>query len=180
VHRRTAFDATRRNRIPVTSPAQTIVDLALSLTERQLERTIDEADKLDLVHPEALRHLAAEKGGVGGSRVRALLDRRTFVLTDSELERRFVPIAEAAGLSQPETRVTVNGFRVDFYFRAESVVVETDGGRFHRTSSQQRRDRIRDHAHALAGLIPIRFTHDQVAHEAAYVAEVLRGLSSGA
>jgi uncharacterized protein DUF559/putative AbiEi antitoxin of type IV toxin-antitoxin system len=179
VRQRRKFDATTHDGIPVTSPGQTIIDLAPSLTELQLERLIDEADKLDLVHPEALHQAAAENGGVGGSRLRTLLDKRTFLLTDSELERRFVPLADAAGLSTPETQVRVAGHRVDFLFRAERVVVETDGGRYHRTPSQQRRDRIRDHALALAGLKPIRFTHDQIAHEPAYVADVLRRLSSG-
>jgi very-short-patch-repair endonuclease len=178
VHRRRLMPVAAKEGIPVTSPSQTIIDLAPTLTERQLERVIDEADKLDLVHPETLRRHAANEGGVGGSRVRTLLDTRTFLLTDSELERRFIPIAERAGLSKPETQARMNGYRVDFLFRLEGIVVETDGGRYHRTPSQQRRDRIRDHAHALAGLTPIRFTHDQIAHEPSYVAEVLRGLSS--
>jgi len=176
VHRRRAFEVAAHRGIPVTSPSQTVIDNAASVTEHRLERVIDEADKLDLVHPDALHRAAAEQGGVGASRVRALLDKRTFLLTDSDLERRFIPLAEKAGLSTPETRVQVNGFKVDFYFRAEDVVVETDGGRYHRTPSQQRRDSIRDHAHTLAGLRPIRFTHDQIAHEPAYVARVLRGL----
>ena len=171
------MEMTTHQGIPVTSPSQTIIDLAPGLSEHQLERVIDEADKLDLVHPEALHKVAAEKGGVGGSRVRTLLDKRTFLLTDSDLERLFIPLAEAAGLSPPETRVKVNGYRVDFFFRAEGVVVETDGARYHRTPSQQRRDRMREHALALAELKPIRFTHDQIAHEPEYVAEILRGLS---
>lgn len=177
VRRRRIFDAATHEGIPVTNPSQTVIDLAPALTEHQLERVIDEADKLDLVHPEALRQAAAGKGGVGGARVRALLDKRTFLFTDSDLERLFIPLAEAAGLSRPETRTRVNGFKVDFYFRAEGVVVEADGGRYHRTPSQQRRDRIRDHAHTLTGLTPVRFTHDQIAHEPEYVADVLRGLS---
>ena len=115
---------------------------------------------------------------MGGTRVRTLLARRTFLLTDSDLERLFVPIAERAGMSTPETGVWVEGFKVDFFFRAEGIVVEADGGRYHRTPSQQRRDRIRDHAHAVAGLTPVRFTHGQIAYEPAYVAEVLRRLSS--
>jgi very-short-patch-repair endonuclease len=178
VHRREEVETTLANGIPVTTPVQTIIDLAPTTTGLQLERLIDEADKLDLVHPEALHTAAAEKGGVGGSRVRELLGGRAFVLTDSELERRFVPLAAKAGLSRPETRVSVNGHKVDFFFRAEGIVVETDGGRYHRTPSQQRRDRIRDHAHALAGLTPLRFTHEQVRYEPEYVAEVLRRLSS--
>ena len=180
VHRRRRFEVTAHDGIPVTSPTQTVVDMAAGLPERQIERLIDEADKLDLAHPEQLRRAAAAKGGVGGSRVRALLDKRTFLLTDSDLERRFIPIARRAGMSTPETQAQINGHKVDFFFRAEGVVVETDGGRYHRTPSQQRRDRIRDHAHTLAELTPIRFTHDQIAHEPAYVAEVLRRLSSKA
>jgi hypothetical protein len=178
VHRRKAIEATAREGIPVTSPRQTVIDLAPGLTERQLERLIDEVDKLDLVHPEELLTSAAKSGGVGGSRVRALLDKRTFLLTDSDLERRFIPLAEAAGLPAPMTQVRVNGHRVDFYFDDLALVVETDGGRYHRTPSEQRRDRVRDQAHAVAGTRSIRFTHDQIAHESSYVAEVLRRLSS--
>jgi hypothetical protein len=33
--------------------------------------------------------------------LREVLDRATFVLTDSELERRFLPIARRAGLPRP-------------------------------------------------------------------------------
>ena len=176
VRRRRAFETTRRKGIPITTPAQTIIDLAPSLTERQLERTIDEADKLDLIHPEPLRDAAARKAGEGAAIVRKLLDRRTFLLADSDLERLFIPIAESAGLEKPETQARINSHRVDFFFRDKGIVVEADGGRFHRTPSEQRRDRIRDHAHAMAGLTPIRFTHDQIAHEPDYVARVLRGL----
>ena len=178
LHRRTHIETGRHKGIPVTSPSQTVIDLAPTMTERQVERLIDEADKLDLVHPEDLRQSAAEKGGVGASKVRALLDKRAFLLTDSELERLFIPIAEQAGLSKPETQVELNGHRIDFVFRAEGIAVETDGARYHRTPSQQRRDRVREHALALAELFPIRFTHDQIAHEPVYVAGVLRGLSS--
>lgn len=34
-----------------------------------------------------------------------------------------------------------------------------------RTPSQQARDRLRDQAHAAAGLTPLRFTHEQVRYE---------------
>lgn len=175
-HRRRAFETARRKGIRVTTPAQTIIDIAPGLTERQLERTIDEADKLDLIHPEPLRDAAAQKAGEGAATVRNLLEKRTFLLSDSDLERLFIPIAERAGLEKPETQARVNGHRVDFFFRDKGVVVEADGGRFHRTPSQQRRDRIRDHDHTLAGLRPVRFTHDQIAHEPDYVARILRGL----
>ena len=176
VHRRVPFPQTTRNGIPFTTPAQTIIDIAPRLTERQLERAIDEADKLDLTHPQQLREAAQGQPGKGAKIIRTLLDRRTFLLTDSDLERAFTPIAENAGLETPETRARVSGHKVDFYFRESRIVVETDGGRYHRTPSEQRRDRIRDHAHTVAGLTPVRFTHDQIAHEPDYVAGILRRL----
>jgi very-short-patch-repair endonuclease len=178
VHRRRAFDVTTHNRISVTSPSQTIIDMAPRLSGHQLERVISEADKLDLVHPDALRQHAAAKDGIGGARVRTLLDRQTFLLTDSDLERRFIPIAERAGLSRAETQVTLHGHRVDFFFRAERLVVETDGLRYHRTPTQQKRDRVRDQELTAAGLRVVRFTHGQIKYESDHVAEVLRRLSS--
>jgi hypothetical protein len=45
--------------------------------------------------------------------LRALLDRHTLTLTDSELERRFLPIARRAGLPPPLTQREVNGLRVE-------------------------------------------------------------------
>lgn len=45
------------------------------------------------------------------------------------------------------------------------MVVETDGLRYHRTHAQQARDRVRDHAHVVAGLLPLRFTYAQVAYD---------------
>ncbi len=76
--------------------------------------------------------------------------------------------------------MNLHGHRVDFFFRAERLVVETDGLRYHRTPTQQKRDRVRDQELTAAGLRVLRFTHDQVAHERDHVAEVLRRLSSEA
>ena len=44
-------------------------------------------------------------------------------------------------------------------------MVETDGLRYHRTATQQTKDRRRDQAHTAAGLPPLRFTHEQVSFE---------------
>ena len=45
----------RRFEIPVTNPVQTLIDLATELKPLRLERSVNEADKLDLVDPETLR-----------------------------------------------------------------------------------------------------------------------------
>ena len=105
--------------------------------------------------------------------LRELLDRRTFRLTDSELERLFLPIAREAGLSPPQTGVWLNGYEVDFYWPELGLVVETDGLRYHRTPAQQAKDRLRDQVHMAAGLRPLRFTHAQVAFEPHHVRTTL-------
>jgi very-short-patch-repair endonuclease len=139
------------------------VDIAATLTPDRLEAAINEADKHDLIDPEALRSaLDALRARPGVNRLRATLDRSTFVMTDTELERRFLPIARRAGLPRPQTQRYVGGFRVDFYWPELSLVVETDGLRYHRTPAQQSRDRVRDQAHIAAGLTCLRFTHAQV------------------
>jgi hypothetical protein len=97
---------------PVTGPARTLVDLALRLGRAELEAAINAADRRELIDPESLRSALDELAGRPGvARLRGVLDRRTFVLTDSELERRFLPLARAAGLPPPRTQARLNGFR---------------------------------------------------------------------
>lgn len=182
VHRRrglTDADVGQHLGIPVTSPALTLLDLAPSLSREQLERAIGEADKRDLMDPESLRRVLerfASRPGVAA--LRETLDRHTFTLTDSELERHFLPIARQAGLSVPLTQQHVNGFRVDFYWPELGLVVETDGLRYHRTPAQQAKDRLRDQIHAAAGLTPLRFTRAQVRFEPDRVRAVLEAVAA--
>lgn len=163
-------DVDVRDRIPVTSIVRTLIDLAAQRDGSVMERAINEADRLDLIDPETLFDaLESHRGKHGVGPLRALLGERTFRLTDSELERRFLPLAVEAGLPPPLTGQHLNGFKVDFFWPDLGLVVETDGLRYHRTPAQQARDRIRDQAHLVAGLTPLRFTHAQVRFEAGYV-----------
>lgn len=182
VHRRSKLgpgDLAHRDRIPVTGIVCTLIELATSLDRRELETAVNEADRLDLVDPESLRAALDVTDPRPGVRVlRTLLDRRTFVLTRSELERLFLPIARRAGLPLPTTGKSVNGFDVDFYWQELNLVVETDGLRYHRTPAQQTRDRLRDQSHLAAGLLPLRFTHAQVRFEPAHVEATLAQVGS--
>ena len=94
--------------------ALTVVDTAPRLPDGELEAMINEADKLHRISPDSLRAALEDLPPLPGkARVRSLLDRHTFVLTDSALERLFIPIALGAGLPLPLTQQHVNGFRVD-------------------------------------------------------------------
>jgi very-short-patch-repair endonuclease len=182
VHRRervTADDGTTHRGIPVTTPVCTLIDLAARLSRDRLERAINEADKHGLIDPDALRSpLDTRAGRHGVPTLRDTLDRRTFTLTDSELERRCLTLVREAGLPRPQTGRYVNGFKVDFYWPDLGLVVEMDGLRYHRTPAQQARDRCRDQAHVAAGLTPLRITHAQIRFQPDHVRTMLATVAS--
>ncbi len=165
--------------ISVTSPAQTLVDLATELGPVPLERAVNDADKRDLIDPEALRaELIRFRGDPGIRPLRHLLDKLFFRLSDSDLEIYFRRIVRAGKLQMPLTKQRVNKFEVDFFWPDLGLVVETDGLRYHRTPSAQLRDARRDRAHVMAGMTPLRFTHYEVRHEPSRVrAELVKTIA---
>jgi len=181
IHRRERHDehtVTERDGIPVTTVPALMVDMAPRWPRAHLEAAINQADALDLLDPEAMRRaLDAFVGQPGVKVVRDLLDGATFLLTDSELERRFLSLVRSAGLSDPQTQRYVSSHRVDFVWPELGLVVETDSLRYHRTPFQQRKDVERDQAHRARGLVPVRFTQYQVRRKREHV---LAGLADGA
>ncbi len=184
-----AEDIVERNDIPVTGLVRTLMDRACALLPpgvrrgssahdwgtRSLERLIGEANKYDLIDPERLRAALEERRGQPGVRpLRALLDRDTFRLSDSDLEIFFGRVAKAAGLPVPETKQRINGYMVDFYFPELGLVVETDSLRYHRLALTQARDLRRDQRHTASGLTALRFSHYEIAHERRVVIAILR------
>ncbi|MBS1846196.1 MAG: DUF559 domain-containing protein [Actinobacteria bacterium] len=177
-------DVTVHRRIPVTTPERTILDQAATpISDASLERLVNEADAargigLDL--PRLRGYCELHGGEPGVRRLRRLLDPETFRLSDSELERLFRPLAIAAGLPQPLTKVIVNGYEVDFYWPGLKLVVETDSLRYHRNAIKQSHDLLRDQVHTAAGLTTLRFTHWQVAHEPEHVEGILAATRASA
>jgi very-short-patch-repair endonuclease len=170
-----AKNVTRRRGIPVTTPVQTLIDVATELLPLRLERAVNEADKLDLLDPETLRRCLDDHPGEPGVKtLRTMLDRHTFRLSDSDLEVLFRPLAMAADLPIPLTKHHVLGHEVDFFFPDHDLIVETDGLRYHRTPSQQARAARRDQIHTASGLRVLRFMHWQIAHAPNEVTAVLR------
>lgn len=160
--------------VAVTSPVQTMLDLATVQGPRYLLRSINEADIRDVIDAERLRREIEERPGAAGVRpLRRLLDRDTFALSREELERLFLPLAREVGLPLPLTQVIVNEYEVDFFWPELGLVVETDGWRYHRTPAAQSRDALRDQVHTASGLTPLRFSHHQVKYEPDHVRRIL-------
>jgi very-short-patch-repair endonuclease len=175
VHRRRDLGPEHRRKvdgIPVTDLVSTLVDLASSSKDWQVEHAISEADRIELIEPEDLRRAVAALGPRPGmARMKRVLG--LDALTDTGLERRFLEIVRAAKLPLPETQVALNGYRVDFYWPSLGLVVETDGWRHHRTSGEQATDRRRDQTHMTSGLTTVRFGEDQIRYEPDYVRRTL-------
>ncbi len=169
-------DVTSFSNIPVTGIVRTMIDCSTRLDATGIEQMVNEADARRKIRLDSLRaELESRPGQWGVGKLRDVIDRRTFRLTDSELERRFLSLVESTGLPLPSTGRWLNGFKVDFFWPELGLVVETDGLTYHRTPAQQERDRVRDQAHTAAGLSHLRFTHAQVRFEPDHVVEMLVG-----
>jgi very-short-patch-repair endonuclease len=154
--------------LPVTSPARTLLDAAEYLTTRELERELDEAlTVLRIVRvPELEDVLDRAHGRRGAPLLRRLLTNRTHeTVTRLEAEKLFLALVREAGLPEPETQVWIEGFCVDFVWREQRVIFETDGYTFHTSRSAFDRDRREDLVMKAAGWDPNRVSRDQVKYE---------------
>jgi len=180
LHRPRTFhpdDRTVRERIPVTTVARTLLDLAEVLNPRQLERAVEEAERRRLFDLRAVeRLLARSHGRRGARRLRQVLAPRALPALEarSELERRFVDLCRDAGLPLPALNVSVEGFIVDALWPNARLIVELDGFAFHRTRKAFEADRARDAALQLADYRLLRITYRRLDAEPATIVAMLR------
>jgi very-short-patch-repair endonuclease len=85
-------------------------------------------------------------------------------------------LCRSAGLPEPESNQRIAGERVDFVWREERLVIETDGGQAHLTAAAFENDRRRDVELMIAGWRVGRFTWAAVAREPDRVADRLARL----
>jgi very-short-patch-repair endonuclease len=159
---------------PITSPCRTLVDLADTSSRRTLERALDEAAYLRL----DLSDLEPRHGRRGsGLLAQVLADHKPgTTLTRSQLEERFLALCRREGLQTPEVNKRVDGYEVDFLWRRQRLVVETDGRAAHGTGAAFERDRVRDAALTAAGWRVVRVTHRRLTHEPEGVVTLIRSL----
>ena len=167
-------------RLPVTSPARTLIDVATELDERGLEFAIEEAQVQRLVTEGQLRAAARKGSGrPGATRVMAVLDAgREPGMTRSKAERLFRELLRAAQLPEPLTNFRVHGFEVDFYWPQLGVVVEFQSYKFHSGRAAFERDTSKGAKLTAAGLTVIYATWRQMEREPyAVVARVAQALA---
>jgi very-short-patch-repair endonuclease len=147
------LSTTRRHNIPVTTVPRTIEDLRASslLPSRLLRRAIRQAE-----------HKGYRLDGIATDRTR------------SDLETLFLALCRRYGLPTPEVNVKLGRWEVDFLWRSQRVVVETDFWSYHRGSVAFEDDHARDLDLRAAGYTVLRFTDKQLEEEPARVAADLR------
>jgi len=175
-------DCSRREGLPITTPARTILDLAAA-SPRAAERAFEQAAVLRLAGPPKLRAaLERDPRARGAVAVRALLrGAEDPALTRSQAEARLLAMIRAAALPRPQTNVQVLGYEVDMLWSEQHLVVEVDGFRFHGHRSAFERDRRRANRLQLAGYRVLRVTWRRIDTEPlALVTELALALAGGA
>ena len=94
--------------------------------------------------------------------------------TRSHLERLFLNLVRRAGIPRPEVNVKVGPYTVDFLWRTECLIVETDGYEFHSSRASFERDRARDRYLQAHGFVVLRFTYREVTDDPEAVVTSLR------
>jgi very-short-patch-repair endonuclease len=163
----TTRDLRVRERLPVTSPARALLDLAPSATPREMERMLDQGlvERVLTIRDvtELLRRCGRHRGR---ARLQALVDQHTTTtFTRSEAEELFLSLVRGAGLPQPLTNVRRYGYEIDFLWPAEGVAVEVDGFAFHRTRRRVDSDHRKDAILGAAGIRVTRVTWGQLHDE---------------
>jgi len=147
---------THRDRIPVTTVPRTIEDLqSTSFPPRLLRRAIRQAEFMGL-----------RLDGVESDRSR------------SDLETLFLELCRRHHLPPPEVNVKLGLWEVDFLWRSQNLVVETDSWTYHRGSVAFQDDHARDLDLRAAGFTVLRFSELQIEEEPGrVVADVARALT---
>jgi very-short-patch-repair endonuclease len=168
-------DYTTRRGIPVTGPAWTVIDYASTTGAGEAERVIAEAFALKLLTERRLLAAidrAPHRAGVAV--VRSILGQPAGPRrTRSGGERAMLRLIRAAGLPVPLTNHPVEGFNADFFWPEVGLIVEVDGGDFHRPRPAFERDHRRDIVHTDAGHEVLRVSGQHLDREPVYIAAVI-------
>jgi hypothetical protein len=163
----TAKDLTTVDGIPCTTIPRTLLDLADRINRRALERALDQAEILEKLDLRALQDQIERNRTRRAARIlKAVLAEHHpgSTLTRSNLEDRFLEGIRRSGLPAPEVNAWVDfadgepPIQPDFLWRAQRVIVETDGYKTHKTRYAFERDRRNARRATRAGWNLIRTT----------------------
>jgi very-short-patch-repair endonuclease len=177
--RRSRFDtqdATTWRKIPVTTVARTLVDLAGVLPVDDLARACHEAGVRHGTTPAMVEAVLTRRPrSQGAAKLRQILQGEVRI-TLSKLEARFLARLREAGLVLPQTNRPVGGRRVDCRWPEQRLTVELDGYRYHRSRHAWEQDRRREREARARGDEFRRYTYGDVFEHPHLMLSELRAL----
>ena len=181
VHRRPIHqdDRALRHGIPVTSLARTLVDLGDVVPPTHVRSAFVRGEQLRLIDMTAIDAALARSGPrQRGPRVLGELLRGydpRWQQTRSDLELAMLDLVAAHALPEPEVNAWIHDrFMVDFLWREERLIVETDGAETHGTATAQSVDARRDHVLTGLGYRVLRVNYDEVTRQQGRAASRVR------
>ena len=157
-----ARDVGTCRRVPVTTVARTLVDLAAVLSPDALARACHEAGVRYRTGPgDVERVLERRPTSPGARKLRQVICGDTRV-TLSSLESRFLALLSDAGLPLPVTNRPAGGRRVDCRWPEFGLTVELDSYQFHNTRHAWEQDRRREREARARGDDFRRYTYGDV------------------
>ena len=155
--------AVRRHGLPTTTPLRTLLDLG-AVSPGHVEPLLEVLLRRGLVAPRSVqaalaRHRRRGRSGLGAL-VRAIESTSArSPVADSALEQAMIAVFARAGMRGWTMHEVVEGYEIDFVFRAERVAVEVDGWALHGANRVRwERDRVRDLTLAAQGWLVVRLT----------------------
>ena len=166
----------------MTTAARTLLDLAALLPRRQLERAMDQAERLKICNQGDLDKIVGEHfGRPGAGALGAVLGSiRSAPPRPATTSKRDSSPSAAVTAFPSRVNVPLLDYVVDFLWPDACLVVEVDGRESHGTRRAFQADRDRDGRLAVAGYRVLRFTWWDVTRRPAVLADRVRRLLSAA
>jgi hypothetical protein len=149
------------NGIPVTSIAQSVLDLAAVAEFRLVRKALAQLDfdhKLDVAALEAI--CGCGKPGSKSLRRALAIHQPSLARTNGPLEYDFFEWCERWHVPLPLVNERLHGVLVDAYWPEQGVVAELDGDDNHSSRAQRKRDKANDLLLRSHGLVVVRYDWD--------------------
>ncbi|MGH9048699.1 MAG: type IV toxin-antitoxin system AbiEi family antitoxin domain-containing protein [Acidimicrobiia bacterium] len=175
---------TTLERLPVTTAARTVIDLAAVCRRGRVGYVVEEAladEKVSIDQLCACFDAVARPGKPGVNTLRPLLAAHSpgYVPPGTKLERLLLRVLREGGLPRPHLEYPFPGRlpgegRVDAAYPEERLIIEADSRRWHMRRRDFAEDRRRDNEATLAGWRTLRFTWADLTNEPAAVVAAVR------
>ena len=161
--------------LPVTSLAQTLVDIAPGCPDWELRKAMANAEYGRTLTAAEIAAVTG-KGHPGSARIRKMISAYMPELAEtlSPLEDMLLSLCERHAIPLPQPNRRVGKWRPDGVWPEAMLIVELDGGANHSSPSQRRRDAERDMYFRSLGYLVMRYTYWQVRREGAAIAAELK------